>query len=62
LWWALPLQVGLLQKYFDILINNSTYNCNRYNYPLNIGVLIDNYGASWNAWYAFQSNEDLKSH
>lgn len=62
LWWASPLQVGLLQKYFDILINDSTYNRNRYNYPLNIGVLIDNYGASRNAWYAFQSNEDLESH
>jgi hypothetical protein len=62
LWWLSPNQLDLAKRFFDILINDNTYNQNQYQYPLNIGIIIDNFGASRNAWYAFQAKEDTESH
>jgi hypothetical protein len=62
LWWLSPTQLDLARRFFDVLINDNTYNRNQYNYPLNIGIIVDNFGASRNAWYAFQATEDAESH
>ncbi|KAG2340593.1 hypothetical protein BDR05DRAFT_950316 [Suillus weaverae] len=62
LWWLSPTQLDLAQHFFDVLINDNTYNYNQYNYPLNIGIIIDNFGALQNAWYACQATEDMESH
>lgn len=62
LFWQSPLQVALLRRFSDIVINDAAYNRNQYQYPLNIGIIIDNHGHSRNAWYAFQATEDLASH
>lgn len=62
LWWLSPTQLDLAQRFSDVLINDNTYNRNQYLYPLNIGIIIDNFGASRNAWYAFQATEDVESH
>jgi hypothetical protein len=62
LFWQSPTQIELCHRFPDILINDNTYNCNQYQYPLNIGIIIDNYGHSRNGWYAFQSREDIEMH
>ncbi|KAG2355052.1 hypothetical protein BDR07DRAFT_1493700 [Suillus spraguei] len=62
LWWLSPTQLDLAQCFSDVLINDNTYNHNQYNYPFNIGIIIDNFGASQNAWYAFQATEDVELH
>lgn len=62
LWWQSPVQSELTRRYADILINDNTYNRNQYGYPLNIGIIIDNFGRSRNAWYAFHRSEDTPTH
>ncbi|KIJ19111.1 hypothetical protein PAXINDRAFT_70136 [Paxillus involutus ATCC 200175] len=62
LWWQSPTQRELGQHFHDILINDNTYNHNMYSYPLNIGVVINNFGASRNSWYAFHRVEDTDTH
>lgn len=62
LFWQSPTQIELCQQFSNILINDNTYNRNQYQYPLNIGIIIDNYGHSRNSWYAFQSREDIEMH
>lgn len=59
LWWQSPTQRELSRRYWDILINDGTYNRNQYLYVLSIGIIIDSFGKSRNAWYAFQKQEDL---
>ena len=61
-WWQSPLQRDLSQHYGDVLINDNTYGRNEAGYPLNIGIIIDGHGRSWNAWYAFQALEDHAHH
>ena len=46
LWWQSPAQVTLLQQFSDLLITDNSYNRNQYGYPLNIGIIIDNFGKS----------------
>ena len=62
LWWQSPVQVTLLQRFYDLLITDNSYNRNQYGYPLNIGIIIDNFGKSRNAWYAFHRSEDIATH
>ena len=62
LWWQSPAQVTLLQRFYDLLITDNSYNRNQYGYPLNIGIIIDNFGKSRNAWYAFHRSEDIATH
>ncbi|KIJ40587.1 hypothetical protein M422DRAFT_49113 [Sphaerobolus stellatus SS14] len=62
LWWQSPEQAALTHRYPDILVNDCAANCNHYNYPLNIGIIIDNFGNSQNAWYALQAQEDLETY
>lgn len=62
IWWQSSTQNELAKRYSDILINDNTYNRNQYGYPLNIGILIDNFGSSRNAWYAFHKSEDTDTH
>lgn len=62
LWWQSPTQAELTQRYHDILINDNTYNRNQYGYPLNIGIVVDNFGKSRNIWYAFHRTEDTATH
>ncbi|KAF8161944.1 hypothetical protein K438DRAFT_1776222 [Mycena galopus ATCC 62051] len=45
IWWQSPTQVDLARQFYDILINDNTYCRNQYGYPLNIGIVIDNFGS-----------------
>lgn len=58
LWWQSPAQAELTCRFSDILVNDNTYNRNQYSYPLNIGIIVDNFGKSRNAWYALHRSED----
>ncbi|KAJ7790178.1 hypothetical protein B0H14DRAFT_3501929 [Mycena olivaceomarginata] len=60
LWWQSPEQVDLAHRFYDILINDNTYCRNQYGYPLNIGIIIDNFGKSRNCWYAVHRSEDTE--
>jgi hypothetical protein len=62
LWWQNPVQAELTRRYSDVLLNDNTYNRNKYNFPLNIGIIIDGFGHSRNAWYCFQEVEDADTH
>ncbi|KAF8577144.1 hypothetical protein K439DRAFT_1622334 [Ramaria rubella] len=62
LWWQSPEQAQLAACYHDILINDNSHNHNQYGHPLNIGIVVDNYGKSRNIWYCFQEREDTWSH
>ncbi|KAJ3568104.1 hypothetical protein NP233_g5933 [Leucocoprinus birnbaumii] len=62
LWWQSPAQADLARRYWDILINDTAYNRNVYSYPLNIGIVIDNFGRSRNVWYCLQKSETIASH
>jgi MULE transposase domain len=62
LWWQSPEQAELVRRYPDILINDNTYNRNQYQYPLDIGVIIDSHGMSRNGWYSFHAKEDTDTH
>lgn len=62
LWWQSPEQAKLARRYFDILINDNTYNRNQYQYPLDIGIAIDNHRMSRNVWYCFHAREDIVTH
>ncbi|KAF8578060.1 hypothetical protein K439DRAFT_1621609 [Ramaria rubella] len=62
LWWQSPEQAALSHRYSDILINDNAANHNQYGYPLNIGIVIDNFGNSRNVWYALQAREDANMH
>lgn len=62
LFWQSPVQTDLSRRYHDILINDNSYNRNRYQYPLNIGIIIDGHGKSRNAWYALHHNESTETH
>ncbi|KAF8577471.1 hypothetical protein K439DRAFT_1533343 [Ramaria rubella] len=62
LWWQSPEQAALSCPYSDILINDNAANRNQYGYPLNIGIVIDNFGNSQNVWYALQACEDANMH
>lgn len=62
LWWQSPAQARLTKRYFDVLITDNSYNRNRYGYPLDIGIVIDNSGKSRNVWYAFHRSETTSMH
>jgi hypothetical protein len=62
LWWQSPEQAELVHRYPDDLINDNTYNRNQYQYPLDIGVIIDSHGMSRNGWYLFHAKEDTDTH
>ncbi|KAJ7465199.1 hypothetical protein FB451DRAFT_1179375 [Mycena latifolia] len=61
-WWQSPIQAALTKRYGDILLNDDTYNRNRYGYPPDIGIVIDGFGKSRNAWYSFHEREDIDTH
>ncbi|KAF7361212.1 hypothetical protein MSAN_01153300 [Mycena sanguinolenta] len=62
IFWQSPVQVDLAKRFYDILLNDDTYNRNQYGYPLDIGIVIDNFGKSRNAWYALHEKEDTETH
>ena len=62
LWWQSPEQAELVCRYPDVLIIDNTYNRNQYQYPLDIGVIIDSHGMSQNGWYSFYAKEDTDTH
>lgn len=62
LWWMSPKQVELAKRFPDILLNDNTFCRNQYGYPLNIGVIVDNFGKSRNVFYAFQADETAFCH
>ena len=62
LWWQSPEQAALTHRYSDILINDNAANRNQYSYPINVGVVIDNFANSRNIWYALQACEDAAMH
>ena len=58
----LPTQVDLVQRFDDIIINDITHGRNKYNFPLNIWVVVDEYGKSRNIAYVLHAYEDTESH
>ncbi|KAJ7181500.1 hypothetical protein C8R43DRAFT_852471, partial [Mycena crocata] len=60
--WQSPDQAVLARRFYDILINDNTYCRNQYGYPLNIGIVIDNFGSTRNCWYAVHRSEDTETH
>lgn len=41
IFWMSPWQVELVQKFGDVIINDITYQHNKYRLPLNIWMVID---------------------
>ncbi|KAE9386929.1 hypothetical protein BT96DRAFT_838425, partial [Gymnopus androsaceus JB14] len=62
LWWMSPAQVKLARRYWDLLLNDDSYNRNLYGYPTNIGIVVAGDGMSRNVWYAFHESEDIDAH
>jgi len=55
LWWQSDLQNQLSQCYCNILLNDNTYNRNNCGYILNVGIIIDSFGKSRNAFYVLHA-------
>ena len=46
IWWMSPVQVKLACRYWDLLLNDDSYNRNLYGYPTNIGIVVAGDGMS----------------
>ncbi|KAF9064330.1 hypothetical protein BDP27DRAFT_1199253, partial [Rhodocollybia butyracea] len=62
IWWMSPEQVKLAQRYWDLLLNDNSYNHNQYGYPTDIGIVVASDGRSCNIWYAFHESKDIDTH
>lgn len=61
-WWQSPTQADLARRFHNLVLNDNSYNRNQYQYPLNLGIAIDNQGKSRNIWYALHLREDTETH
>lgn len=62
IWWQSPAQADLILRFPDILINNIAEYRNQYGYPLNIGIVVDDFGHSRNVWYCLHERQDADTH
>ncbi|KAG9028240.1 hypothetical protein FS837_003938 [Tulasnella sp. UAMH 9824] len=62
IWWQSPEQAELALQFPDILINDIAENRNQYGYPLNIGIVVDDFGHSRNVWYCLHERQDADTH
>ena len=53
IFWMSPEQRERWSKFYDIIIHDNTARTNKYNYPLSLFILIDNYNKSRLAAQAF---------
>src|SRR5947209_8146948 len=57
-----PEQRERWSKFYDIIIHDNTARTNKYNYPLSLFILIDNYNKSRLAAQAFMQDERQESY
>ncbi len=57
-----PEQRERWTKFYDIIIHDNTARTNKYNYPLSLFILIDNYNKSRLAAQAFMQDERQESY
>jgi hypothetical protein len=62
IFWMLPEQRESWAKFHDIIIHDNTARTNKYNYPLSLFILIDNYNKSRLAAQAFMQDERQESY
>ena len=62
IFWMLPEQRERWSKFYDIIIHDNTARTNKYNYPLSLFILIDNYNKSRLAAQAFLQDERQESY
>ncbi|CAB5371154.1 unnamed protein product [Rhizophagus irregularis] len=62
IFWMSPEQRERWIKFYDIIIHDNTAKTNKYNYPLSLFILIDNYNKSKLAAQAFLQDERQKSY
>ncbi|KIY60731.1 hypothetical protein CYLTODRAFT_415944 [Cylindrobasidium torrendii FP15055 ss-10] len=62
LMWSTPEQQKVLREFPDVLINDNTYQTNKYGYALNIGIAVNGFGKSHSVWYAVHKFEDVATH
>jgi hypothetical protein len=62
IFWMSPEQRERWSKYYDIIIHDNTARTNKYNYPLSLFILIDNYNKSRLAAQAFMQDERQESY
>ena len=60
--WMSPEQRERWTKFYDIIIHDNTARTNKYNYPLSLFILIDNYNKSRLAAQAFLQDEREESY
>jgi hypothetical protein len=61
IFWQTPQQVENARCYHDILLNDSSYNRNRYQYILNLGIVINAAYQSRTVWQAIHATEDVET-
>src|SRR4051812_23453434 len=62
IFWMSPEQRERWFKFYDIIIHDNTARTNKYNYPLSLFILIDNYNKSRLAAQAFLQDERQESY
>lgn len=62
LFWMSPGQVDLARRFGDVIINDITYQRNKYGLPLNIWMVIDHQFKSRNIAYALHTSETVEDH
>ncbi|CAB5205097.1 unnamed protein product [Rhizophagus irregularis] len=62
IFWMSPEQRERWSKFYDIIIHDNTARTNKYNYPLSLFILIDNYNKSRLAAQAFIQDEKQESY
>ena len=62
IFWMSPKQRERWSKYHDIIIHDNTARTNKYNYPLSLFILVDNYNKSRLAVQAFMQDERQESY
>jgi hypothetical protein len=62
LFWMLPQQVELGEWFSDVVINDITLMRNKYNLPLNLWVVIDQFLGTRNLAYAYLDGEMADDH
>jgi hypothetical protein len=61
IFWQSPRQVENARRYYDILLNDSSYNRNQYQYILNIGLIVNSANQSRTIWQALHATKDIET-
>lgn len=62
IWWQSRRQQQLARRFGDVLLNDDAYNRNQYQFPLDVGIVIDNFGFTRNIFYAVHQFETIADH